>query len=189
MAAKVKMSVFCEDEDARDMITAFLADSGDVNTSMDSGSKYHFVVSIDILWDFTNAPLYRMVEFATEGDFNIEVEIYPAESQWDIVAAIDGFEEQEIGFEYCLYDEQCLSAMAPIDRVLFQLNSGLQPPLTASAISGLSTQDKSLLVRFFEIGSSYGADAIYNSLSEDVKAIIHSIESETGSKELAQTTS
>jgi hypothetical protein len=173
MPCRVVLCVFNKDEESQNLFSQFLSELGDVECYLDDVEGFPFVVKVKIDWDFTNKPLYEVLEFSTEMDLSIQIEVYPDGLEFDVIGSVDGDEEDSFVFEYSIYDTDFLSRLDAIDRVLLQFNLCQLEKVRPDEIKELGLDGIKKIADFFTAGYPYGTSTIFNDIPEAVKAAIY----------------
>lgn len=161
MTIKATLCAYLPDEEQQLLVSSFISAWGDYSISMDSGSMYPYVVQIDVEWDFTNDLLYQLLDYATESDLTIEVEIYSSGDEFNIYALCGGEEEQGAVFEYVLNDHSFLHQLNSVDRLLLLLNAECASLVTDAMVTDvLNGGSIAQLQKFMTAGLSYGSEHI-----------------------------
>lgn len=168
MTYPVSICVFCKDEESQLIITQHFDNFDEVKSSLDDVKDYPFVVSFKMNWDFSNTLIYSLLDYATETDLDIQIEVFPEGGEFDIYGLNFGEEEDQYTFEYSVYDNSFIEKLDKVDKILFGFNTGFTN-LSLQDVASLSSVELSKIAAFFIAGFRFGTSEIFDNLSNDVR--------------------
>lgn len=166
MSVGVVMTVFLQAAEFVASYEELLSGYGETTTCIDDENLYPFTVSVGLKWDFTNEPISKIIELATEIDCNIQFDVYPTYSEFEIIGFVSGDEESAFGFHYTLNCHDFLNNLARVDKVLFCLNVEKFELIDKADFQNVDQVETNLYRSFFLHNTRFGLDSSIKSIND-----------------------